>query len=192
MDLIVLFGPPASGKMAVGRELAARTRYRLFHNHMTIEPLLGLFHFGHPAFNRLSGGFRRQILHECLAADEFDLVFTFVWALDDDRDEAFLRSLAHPVEQAGGTVRYVELVCSQTERLRRNRTPLRLDMKRTKRDVDWSDDNLRKMDVDYRTTSRPGEMARRVAHYLRVDNEHVTASTAAERIATAFALPGEE
>lgn len=40
MDLLILFGPAASGKMSVGCRIAERTRYRLFHNHMTIEPLL--------------------------------------------------------------------------------------------------------------------------------------------------------
>ena len=55
MDMLILFGPAASGKMSVGRRIAERTRYRLFHNHMTIEPLLGLWDFSHPAFKRISG-----------------------------------------------------------------------------------------------------------------------------------------
>jgi shikimate kinase len=70
MDLLVLFGPPAAGKMTVGRALVARSRYRLFHNHMTIEPLLGLFAFDDPAFQQLRACFRRQILEACLAQDQ--------------------------------------------------------------------------------------------------------------------------
>ena len=43
--LVIIFGPPAVGKMTVGSELAKLTGLKLFHNHMTIEPLLELFEF---------------------------------------------------------------------------------------------------------------------------------------------------
>jgi len=33
MRLLVIFGPPSVGKMTVGREVAARSGFRLFHNH---------------------------------------------------------------------------------------------------------------------------------------------------------------
>jgi shikimate kinase len=33
MNFIVIFGPPAVGKMTVGQELARLTGYKLFHNH---------------------------------------------------------------------------------------------------------------------------------------------------------------
>jgi len=35
MQLVIIFGPPAVGKMTVGRALAERTGFKLFHNHMT-------------------------------------------------------------------------------------------------------------------------------------------------------------
>jgi shikimate kinase len=37
MKLVILFGPPAVGKMTVGQQLANLTGFKLFHNHMTIE-----------------------------------------------------------------------------------------------------------------------------------------------------------
>ena len=190
MDLLVVFGPPASGKMTVGQAIVARSRYRLFHNHMTIEPLLGLFAFTSPAFQRLVDGFRLAILDECLRQDEFDLVFTYVWALDEDGDARFVADLDRRVTEAGGTTRYVELVCPQPERLARNRTPGRLDAKRSKRDLAWSDGNLRTIDANHRTTSRPGEMASRVDHYLRVENADLPADDAAARIVEHWRLPG--
>ena len=39
MKLVLLFGDCAVGKMTVGQELAKITDLRLFHNHMTIEPV---------------------------------------------------------------------------------------------------------------------------------------------------------
>jgi shikimate kinase len=43
MHFVLIFGPPAVGKMTVGHEVAQRTGFKLFHNHLSIEPLLGIF-----------------------------------------------------------------------------------------------------------------------------------------------------
>ena len=48
VHLVMMFGPPAVGKMAVGRELSTLTGYPLFHNHMSIEPILDVFPWAHP------------------------------------------------------------------------------------------------------------------------------------------------
>jgi len=53
--LVVIFGPPAVGKMTVGRALTAQSRFRLFHNHAVLEPLLEVFDYGTPPFMRLVG-----------------------------------------------------------------------------------------------------------------------------------------
>lgn len=189
MDLLVLFGPPAVGKMTVGRRIAERTRYRLFHNHMTIEPLLGLWEFSDRAFRTISGDLRRAIVREAIADDRFDLVFTYVWALDEPGEWRFLETLAAPVREAGGTVRYAELLCSQPERLRRNRGAERLDHKRSKRDLAWSDGNLKELDAGYRLSSRPGELDGRLEPYLRLDNEALTPEEAADRVIDGLGLP---
>ncbi len=41
MKLVFIYGPPASGKLTVARELAALTGYKLFHNHLVVEALRG-------------------------------------------------------------------------------------------------------------------------------------------------------
>lgn len=43
MKLVFLFGNTAVGKMTVGQELMKITDLRLFHNHMTIEPVIEIF-----------------------------------------------------------------------------------------------------------------------------------------------------
>ena len=43
MKLIFLIGDAAVGKMTVGQELMKITELRLFHNHMTIEPVIEIF-----------------------------------------------------------------------------------------------------------------------------------------------------
>jgi hypothetical protein len=50
VTLVIIFGPPAVGKMAVAFELERLTGFRAFHNHLTVDPLLPLFRFASPEF----------------------------------------------------------------------------------------------------------------------------------------------
>ena len=56
MTLVIIFGPPAVGKMAVGMELERLTGFRLFHNHLTVDPVMRLFSIDSPPYLRLIRG----------------------------------------------------------------------------------------------------------------------------------------
>ena len=102
MRLLLILGPPAVGKMTVGRAVAARSSYRLFHNHHTIELLLDVFDYGTPAFSRLNGEFRQRVVEEA-AASGTDLIFTVVMSMDLMEDAEFLERFAAPYDAAGGS-----------------------------------------------------------------------------------------
>ena len=138
MTLIVILGPPAVGKMTVGMELERRTGLRLFHNHMTVDPVVQFFAFGSPPYSKLVGEFRRRIFEEVAASDLPGLIFTYVWALNDPRDKAHIDGLTKIFADRGSRICYVELEAAQAERLRRNETPLRLAEKAPKRDLENS------------------------------------------------------
>ena len=95
--LLIVTGPPAVGKMAVGHEIATRTGLRLFHNHLAIEPVLRLFDFGTPPFHRLVEGFRSSVFEEVAASDLPGLIFTYVWAFDHPEDHEAVEELRGPV-----------------------------------------------------------------------------------------------
>lgn len=149
--LLVVFGPPAVGKMTVGRRVADRTGFRLFHNHMTIEPLQEVFDFGTPPYNVLNGEFRRRVMEEA-ARHGVDLVFTFVWALDHPGDSELVESYVRLFDRAA----FVELRADLATRLSRNRTEERLLHKPSKRDLDWSDANVREMEREWVMSSETG------------------------------------
>ena len=183
MRLLLLLGPPAVGKMTVGRAIAERSTYRLFHNHHTIELLLDVFDYGTPPFRALNTEIRSRVIEEAAAA-ESDLVFTFVMGMDDEDEADHLARLAAPY---GDDVAVVELVADLDTRLFRNRTQLRLAEKRSKRDVEWSDDNVRELEAGYRMTTEPGRDApgeRLLARWphLVVDNTDVQPDEVAERV----------
>ncbi|MDR7252222.1 hypothetical protein J2X46_001198 [Nocardioides sp. BE266] len=183
MRLLIVLGPPAVGKMTVGRAVAERSSYRLFHNHHTIEMLLDVFDHGTPPFTTLNSEFRRRVVEEA-AASGTDLLFTFVIDMDGESEAAWLRDFAAPY---GDRVAVVELVADLDTRLVRNRTEHRLAEKRSKRNLEWSDANVRELEAGYRMTSEPGRDApgeRLLARWphLVIDNTDLSADETAERI----------
>jgi AAA domain len=185
--LVFIVGPPAVGKMTVGHELAQRTGFKLFHNHHTIDLALRFFPFGTPPFHRLLREFRRRIFEEVAASDLPGLIFTYVWAFDDPRDEAAVEEWASIFRARGGRVVFVELESSQAERLRRNETEFRLAEKPFKRDVEQSRRQLLELDAKYQLSSG-GKFDER-PDYFRVDNTTLTAEQVAYRVIERFALP---
>jgi hypothetical protein len=192
MDLVIIFGPAAVGKMTVGHALCELTGFKLFHNHATIEPVLGIFPFGSAPFRRLVSEFRRRVIEEAAGSDLPGLVFTYVWALEDAGDTDTVAAYIRIVEQAGGRARLVELYADQDERLTRNNTEFRLAQKASKRDLERSRHNLLAMDTDYTlNTGGPRTKAEELIErhdHLRIDNTNLTPEQAAERVVEAFEL----
>jgi AAA domain len=187
MTLVIIFGPPAVGKMAVGMELARLTGYKLFHNHMTVDTVMPLFPFESPSYTKLVQEFRERVFEEFAAHGQRGLIFTFVWVLDDERDRSFVEKSMRTFTRHGGDVCFVELAATQAERLRRNETPLRMTEKRPQRNSAGSREFLLEADTLYRmntsgdfwyadrhlridnTRREPEEVARQVVEYFRLE-----------------------
>ena len=183
MDLIVLIGSGAVGKMTVGQELMKITDFRLFHNHMMIEPVIEVFgDYCGPVVGRL----REVIFEEFLKTKYWGMIFTYMWAFDMQEDWDYIRSVAERFEATGGNVYYVELVADQAVRLERNRTENRLRNKASKRDLAVSQERLLREDSRYRLVSREGEIP--FEKYIRIDNTRMEPQEAARLIKDKFAL----
>jgi hypothetical protein len=185
--LVFIVGPPAVGKMTVGHELAKRTGLKLFHNHHSIDLALRFFPYGSKEFGRLNYDFRRRIFEEVAGSDLPGLIFTYVWAFDQESDAAAVAAYAEIFLSRGARVVYVELVATQEERLRRNETEFRLAEKPFKRDLVESRRQLLETDAKYQLNSSGEHDAR--ADYLRIDNTALSAEDAAERIIEQYSLP---
>lgn len=186
VQLVVIFGPPAVGKMSVGRALAARSGFRLFHNHALIEPLLEVFDYGTDPFHRLLGSMRQQVLDEAAAAGT-DLILTYVLGLELEADAAELQAQLTAYLDQGARVSFVELAADLDTRLGRNRTEHRLAEKRSKRDVEWSDGNVREMERYVMSTvgadpALPGMQLLARHRHLRLDTTRLGPDAAADQI----------
>ena len=184
MKFIVIFGPPAVGKMSVGQELAKLTGFKLFHNHMTIELLLNFFKFEDPQFRTLISEFRTRVFEEVAASELPGLIFTFVWALDLDSDKKFIDSSCEIFREKGAEVYFVELEAELPERLKRNEAPSRLTEKPSKRDVTNSRELLLEHHEKYRLNSH-GDFFY-THNYLKIENTNLSPYDAAMRIVDTF------
>ena len=186
MKLVIISGPHAVGKMTVGQALARQTGLRLFHNHMTIDVVSGLFENMPEERSRLTNLFREEIFKAYAASDEYGMIFTYMWAFDQQSDWDYIQHVEDLFRSHGAEVYFVELCADYDLRIERNKTENRLLNKPTKRDVVRSEALFRRLESKYRLNSLPGEVNKE--HYLRIDNSALPPEEAAARIQEAFGL----
>ena len=101
MKLIIIYGPPAAGKLTVGTELARLTGFKLFHNHLSIDYVKSVFDFGGPSFWRVVGDARCSLISEA-AREDISLIHTFCYEYVAD-DEHFARLIESAEDHGGET-----------------------------------------------------------------------------------------
>lgn len=186
MKLVVIFGPHAVGKMTVGQALAAKTGLKLFHNHMTIEVVSDLFDNIPGERGRLTELFRHEIFDSFSKSDEYGMIFTFMWALDQQYDWDYIAGVEKMFRDRGAEVYYVELAADYDLRIERNKTPNRLEHKASKRNLEKSEALFRYIEDKYRLNSFDGEMP--MENYIKICNDDLSPDTVADMIRERFDL----
>lgn len=125
MDLIYLHGPPASGKLTIAKELAARTNCGVFHNHLAIDMARPFFEFGSEQFWKLVGEIRLTSLRHATGSEK-TVVYTSCY--DHPADLARFEEIESIAQRSGGRVRAVYLQCSLAELERRVTHPSRVQI----------------------------------------------------------------
>jgi chloramphenicol 3-O-phosphotransferase len=173
--MVYLYGPPAVGTYTVAAEIARRTGYRLFDNHLTIDPVKAVFPFGSDPFWRLVHLMRESVMAEAAGAG-IDLVFTTVYDHPGSLPQTLRRFRA--VEQHGGRVCPVQLTCPVTVL----RTRIGSDQRRAMGKVATSEG----LDEILRSDGVFGPIPGRGS--LRLDTSDLEPAEAARRIVDHFGL----
>ena len=107
MKLVVLYGPPAVGKLSVAQALAARTGFRVLHNHLLMDLSHALFGWGE-ASRVFTRRLRDISLEAARDAGLAGVILTFVYACDRD---AYILGLCDRAEAQGDDICLVHLTC---------------------------------------------------------------------------------
>jgi hypothetical protein len=189
MKLLLLIGNGAVGKMTVGQELAKITDLRLFHNHMTIEPVLEVF--GYLDFNIVQR-LRLVYLEEFAKSDCYGMIMTLMWAFDDPKDCELIKQKCDVFRNRGAEIYVAELFAPQEIRLQRNITENRLKHKPSKRNLEWSTGLIYQADEENRYESLDGEIVSGMnippERYIKIDNSALSAEETAKIIKEKFSL----
>jgi hypothetical protein len=175
MKLIIIYGAPAAGKLTIATEVARRTGFKLFHNHVSIDCVKPVFEFGTPPFVRMIEHVRYGIIAEA-AREDVDIIHTFVYAFGED-DEHF-RKLIASAEDNGGEVHLVLLKCEPDELRSRIGNDSRVKIGKLS-DPEAVDRSLSKYDLCSPFPDRDS---------LVIDTTDVDPETAAQQIVDHFAL----
>jgi hypothetical protein len=191
MSFIVLIGAQAVGKMTVGRELEKHIDGKLLYNHQTIDLFADFLGFT-PSTFQLSEQLRKDLFQAFVTNAATNpvqhMIFTVMIDFSDAADLAFLSDISEIFLDAGETVYFVELVADLDQRRVRNTHPDRLAAKPSKRDLDFSMQDLEMSAVNYQLESAANQLAEHFPRVqtLKIDNTTLSPEIVSKQILQVF------
>lgn len=187
MDFIIISGPQAVGKMTVGLELEKKMDAKLLFNHQTLDLFADFLGFTKETF-RLSEMVRTELFKAFVENEDTNrvkgIIFTVVLAFDLESDWQVVQEWVDIFHKKNANIYFVELEANLEERLLRNKHEARLKAKPSKRDLDFSENELLRSNEKYRLNSMEGEVERQLpmVKYLKINNTDLSPEATAERI----------
>lgn len=117
MRLVFIHGPPASGKLTVGRRLGTLTGFSVLHNHLIVDMVLAVFEFGSPPFVEMRETVWLDLMERAARERLPGLITTFT--PEHTVRPNFVDAVVTTIEGAGGEVLFVSLTCPEAELERR-------------------------------------------------------------------------
>jgi chloramphenicol 3-O-phosphotransferase len=134
MNIVVLYGPPASGKLTVAKKLAALTGFTLLHNHLIADLASSLFPYGTREYSDLASAVRHACLSAALSSKSIPgLILTFAYGVETYKgkdDDLFIKTLLRLAKRHHGKAHFVKLECSTPVLMRRLNNSLRRKFKK--------------------------------------------------------------
>lgn len=187
MELILICGPQAVGKMTVGLELEKKIEANLLFNHQTIDLFARFLNYTPQTF-ALSDAVRTDLFQAFVKNEETNatrgIIFTVVINFGSESDWAVVKKWVSIFTEAKAAVYMVELEADINERVKRNVLEDRLAAKPSKRNVAFSQKELMTSYERHRLNSNEGEVKTHLplAKYLRLNTTHLTALESVEMI----------
>lgn len=184
-NLVIVTGPQAVGKMTVAECLKEKIGYALMVNHDSIEVSDKIFGFATPEQKEFNSMIREAAFDTAIKYNK-DFIFTFVMAYDSEKDWKFVNKLRAKFEESGGNLYFVELEADVETRLKRNVTAHRLEAKPSKKNIEWSNQDLLKTMDKHRLNSKEGEKV--CPNHIKINNTNLSPEEVVNIIIERFGL----
>jgi len=176
MKLIFIYGAPAVGKLTVATALSQLIGYKIFHSHLSADFVMSLFSWDHPQRRRLTEKFRIEMIGAG-AKEGVNIIFTY--GAVGEKFNAFVSKIITVVEQNGGEVCFVKLICDREilmkrvlhpSRMNHNKITTREELEEKLKEVDYSQDFPHKPSFSINTTSfSPQKTAQSIIEYFKLE-----------------------
>ena len=128
MNLIFIYGPPASGKLTVAKELSRITGYKLFHNMLTVSLAQSVLDWGDKNFGDLTTKYRLITFEEAAKAKIKGIVFTYAYV--PKIDDPFVKKVINQIKRDDGKIYFIQIHAEKKELLRRVGDESRRELKK--------------------------------------------------------------
>lgn len=128
MKLVFIYGPPAAGKLTVGKELSKITGYKFFHNMLTVDLAQTVLDWNDKNFGDLTTKYRLITFKEAAKAKVEGIIFTYAYA--PKIDDAFVKKVIRQIKTDKGEICFVQIHAKKEELLNRVGNDSRRELKK--------------------------------------------------------------
>ena len=114
MDLILIYGPPASGKHTITQELIKKMDYKFLHNHAVIDLAMLSLDKSKPSFWTFCWKLRFEVVKEAVNENINGLIMSMAFTGTENEIKS-MNKIVRYVEKAGGKVKLIKLTCDFDE-----------------------------------------------------------------------------
>ncbi|OFI46265.1 hypothetical protein BG262_04415 [Floricoccus penangensis] len=193
MSLFVIIGAQAVGKMSVGKILEENINGKLLYNHQTIDLFANYLNYTEDAFG-LSDLTRKELFKAFVKNPETNstdsIIFTLVINFGCQDDINFLHDISSIFTDAGQKVYFIELVTDIETRLSRNVHEERLNAKPSKRNLEFSHNEIIETNNNLQLISTDGQVEKEFpnVNYIKIDNTDLSQKQVVDKIIKTFKL----
>lgn len=174
MNLVYIYGPPASGKLTVAKELSKIIPYKIFHNHLTVDLVNAVIPSTNKNFWNYVNNFRYEMI-SILAKEKINSIFTSVF---DSRHPQNFNKIVKIVEKSKGKIYFVQLCPNKNVLLKRVKGKSRREYGKLT--------SIKKMKEGFKLFPTYAQFKHE--NHMQIDNSNISPKKVALQIKTYFKL----